>query len=198
MRRKMKNKFDKISQELLPKLKYLSENNKQLVIVFSGIPCSGKTYIAKILEDKYKGVRVRSDDIMTIVRENNIVDTIEENEKIKKEYVYYLLDDIPFKNGLIILDESIDRTHKKLLFILGSKNLDHFIINLEISKEDAMKRVKEREPEENWQSWIDRFDRWVREHEGCIKNIKSDITLDGMNPDLDRLHREIGKRLNNR
>ncbi|MBU2053279.1 MAG: AAA family ATPase [Nanoarchaeota archaeon] len=191
----MKDKFDKISKDLLPKLKYLSENNKQLVIVFSGIPCSGKTYIAKILEDKYKGVRVRSDDIMAIVSENNIVDTIEENEKIKKEYVYNLLEDIPFKNSLIILDESIDRTHKKLLSLLDSKTLNYFIINLEISKEDAIKRTKEREPEEDWKNWVNRFERWTKEHEDCLRNIKPDITIDGMNPDLDKLYDEIEKKL---
>ncbi|MBR9701610.1 ATP-binding protein [Candidatus Pacearchaeota archaeon] len=190
----MKSKFEKISEKLFPKLRYLGEDNKQLVIVFAGIPASGKTYIAKILEDKYKGVRIRSDDIMDFVSEDKLVETIEENEKIKKEYVYNLLGDVPFRNRFIILDESIDRTYKKLLSLLDSKNLNYFIINIEISEEDAIKRVKARESKENWRSWINRFERWTREHEDCLKNIKPDITLEGMNPDLDKLFKKLERK----
>ncbi len=46
-------------------------NNKKAVICFSGIPGAGKTYIAKILEKRYKGVRIRSDDIREIVKKLN-------------------------------------------------------------------------------------------------------------------------------
>jgi len=62
-----KQLFGKIHKKYIKKLKHLNIPHKKLMICFSGFAGSGKTYIAKIVEKKYKGVRIRSDDIRKII-----------------------------------------------------------------------------------------------------------------------------------
>ena len=44
--------------------------NKKLLICFVGIPGSGKTYLAKIIEKKFKGIRINSDNLRKVINKN--------------------------------------------------------------------------------------------------------------------------------
>ena len=59
--------FEKINKRFFPKLKNTNTNNLPFIIAFSGVPGSGKTTISKILEKKYKGVRIDNDELRDII-----------------------------------------------------------------------------------------------------------------------------------
>lgn len=184
-----KNKFEIISKRLLPQLKYKDLPNKQLIITFAGVSYSGKTAIAKILEDKYKSVSISSDNLMGIASREYSIKNLD-YEKLKNDYIYYILKNPPFRNHLIILDKSMDREYKRFFEVCKSNDLNYFLIQLEISRKNAVSRAKKRNPHD-LDSWLSRFDRWFREHEEFKKNVKSDVILDGAKPDLKRLFKKI-------
>jgi dephospho-CoA kinase len=185
----MNKRFEMISKDLFPHLKNLDVPNKKLVIGFAGVPFSGKTTIAKILEKKYKAVRISSDEIMRVITENKLVKNVEENERLKREYIYFLIEKIPFKNKLIILDKSLDRDYAKFFNLVGKQK---FVIQIEISVEKAKERARNRE---DMKSWLSRFDGWFREHEEFKKNFNADIVLDGENPSLENLFKLIDEKI---
>src|SRR5437868_6813229 len=88
-------------------LKHRQIPNKTFFICFSGTPGMGKTYIAKILEDTYKAVRINTDEIRKIIKS---LDN-EFTENSVETYLYYFLKNYSSPNRFFILDASIDRRY---------------------------------------------------------------------------------------
>ena len=171
--------IQKIHKKYIKKLKYLDVPHKKFVICFSGIAGSGKTYIAKILEKRYKAVRIRSDDIRGIVDKLRI----KEIDKLTYGYLGWLYNNYSFKNKLIILDKGIDRKYKETFSIFRKKRYKIFIIRLKVSRKLSEKRIIKKlgKPDENY---VNNIDRWIKEWEDFGKKIKSDIVIenkDGVN-----------------
>lgn len=110
-----------IHEKYTKKLKNLSVPHKKLMICFSGFSGSGKTHIAKILEQRYKGIRIRSDNIRTIISNLNPNITDTDKDKIVYEYLERLFENREFKNKLLILDRGIDRKYKRTFSIFKNK-----------------------------------------------------------------------------
>jgi 2-phosphoglycerate kinase len=72
LKRIMENEREDIFKEIYGRhcidLNNLNVRNKRVAVCFSGIPGSGKTTIARVLEKRYKGVRLNGDDIGKIIR----------------------------------------------------------------------------------------------------------------------------------
>jgi dephospho-CoA kinase len=192
---KDKKTFDKISEELFKKLDYSEKPNKQLIITFSGVPCSGKSYISEKIKQRYKGIKIDSDEIMKINSQNKIVNNTQENEKLKNLYIYSFLRELPLKNKLVILDKSFDREYENFFRVCKENNLDYFIIQIEISKEKMIKRINERNSN-NLENWLPRVNKWMQEHRDFKKNVKPDLMLNGENPNFKKLYNEIDKLVN--
>lgn len=191
---KDKKTFDKISNKLIEKLNYTEKNNKQFVIAFLGVPCSGKTYISKKLEQRYKGIRIDSDEIMKINSQGNLVNNTRENEKLKNLYVYSFLKNPPVKNRLIILDKSIDREYENFFSVCKENNLEYFLIQIDLPKKEMINRIHERNPS-NLENWLPRVNKWLKEHEECKENINPDIKVNDINPDLKKIFNSLDKKL---
>jgi len=185
--------FKRINKEFLPNLKNVNYPNKKFLIGFSGIPSSGKTSIAKKLEERYKGVRIRSDDVRKIIAKEDFLKTPEENEELLEGYIFGLIENCPFKNGLLILDNSLDRKYKRFFDLCKSKKLEFFIIRLDFSGEEAINRIINREKVENMGDLYKSMEKWVRDYNDFGKNARYDILLDGRNPDLNKLYRKLDK-----
>ena len=186
--------FNKIYKLHKRKLKYLLIPNKKLLICFSGIPGSGKTYIAKILEKRYKGVRVNSHDIGKIILELVKLKKINKNtdaKKLQNDYQLWLLRKSLFKNDLIILDRGIDREYDKVFKVARKKGFSIFVIKLRVSENILKNRLKRRE-EENVINYLRALERWKREFKEFGKKAMTDIIIDN-NYDLDL--KELFKRL---
>ncbi len=216
----LKELFKEIDKKFFFKLNFLEKRNPRFVITFSGIPASGKTTLSKILEKKYKGVRVNNDDLRKIIfnfaknynltnQDNKIKQEIFKTSKnrdllktyffsehmIKTEVLLYryqkwFLENYSFKNGLLILDSSVDRKYNLLLPLLIKKNFKIFIIKMPFNKELSLKREIKRNKDASF--FLRNIDRWKRDYDDCNKYIKVDFIF---KDNLKELFKEIDKRL---
>ena len=176
-----------IYSEHKKKLKNLSIKNNKLIICFGAIPGSGKTTISKILEDKYKGVRINTDEIRSIIYKTEI-DPVKKQE-ILENYLLYFLKNYDLINGLIILDCSIDRFYKQIIDYANKNNFSLFVINIQITKETVEDRISK--INENYKDYIEEMQRWLKEHKQFEKDVILDITLNGLNPNLKLLFTKL-------
>jgi len=172
--------LNKIYNKHKSQLNYLNTPHKKLLICFSGIPGTGKTYIAKILEKKYKGVRISNDDVRKIIRNlgKKYPKLLEEDykEEILEKYIMQLIKKPPFKNNLILLDSGIDRRYLEVFPISKLHGFDLFIIRIKASKRTAKKGVIKKlgKPDTNF---INNIDRWVTEYKAFTKIITPDLKI---------------------
>jgi len=191
--------FNKISKNYFSKLKHKNKNNLNLnlVILFSGVPGSGKTYTAKIIEKKYKAVRINKDEIGKILLKLRITDKTKNKETISDKYIYKLLKKWPFKNKLIIIDKSIDRVYPNLFKLLKQNKFETFIIRINTSKSLAIKRIKSRKPN-NLEEWLTKINVWFNDFNKSGKHLKPSITLINkphQNLNLTKLFKKISKKI---
>jgi len=152
--------IEEISKIHSAQLKNTSIKNKKLLICFSGIAGAGKTYIAKILEERYRGVRIRSDDIRDIVRSLGSGGI----DNITYKYLEWFFNNYHFKNGLMILDKGIDRKYKETFSLFSKKGYKIFIIRVKVSRKLSEERIRKKlgKLDENY---INSIDRWINEWE---------------------------------
>jgi len=181
--------FEKIFKEHSKKIKNKNISNPSLMICFSGIPGSGKTSLAKKFERKYKGVRISNDQIRRIIEKLKISDL----KDIIHEYDYYILENYPYKNKLIILDSSIDRKYKKVFEIAKKKKWKVFVIKMGFSYEEIIKRMKKREGKE-FPYFLDNFKRWKRDYQNFNKKVKADFIFK-YKKDIKHLFSELDKKV---
>lgn len=164
--------FNKIYKIHVRQLKNLLIPHKKLVICFSGIAGSGKTYIAKILEDKYKGVRIRSDDIREIASKLGFRDL----DKITYSYLDWFFENYKFKNKLIILDRGIDRKWQEIFSLFKKQRYKIFIIRLKVSEKVYERRIIEKFGKLD-DNYLNRINDWKKQYKEFGKKVKSDIII---------------------
>ncbi len=192
-----KNQYNAISENLFSKLKNVNILHSPFIIAFSGVPGCGKTSLAKILEEKYKAVRINNDFIREIIRKRKLTNSEEKDEQLLQDYNHHLIENYPFKNKLIILDKSMDRRYKQFIKLFKSKNLRYFIIRLNIPDiRTALKLLGKREKITNQVK--NSMERWFREYNDCCSNLKADIVFDFDSINLDKLFSEFNKELKKR
>jgi len=83
-----KRLFEKILKEHKKILSNLDVKHKRLAICFSGVPASGKTYLAKKIEKRFKGVRFNNDEFRAEVLPgfNNEYELTKEDFDLCKEF----------------------------------------------------------------------------------------------------------------
>jgi len=172
---KYKKYFKKILKKHSSKLKNLNVVNGKLIICFAGTPCSGKTYLAKIIEKKYKAVRITSDKLRKII-DKSITKIKYEREAILKEYILDLLKNFPFSNKLVILDLGIERKYNDISKISKSKKWKMFVIKMVVPKKLIIKRIRIKD-EKRFKEHPEDIKRWFREYKAFNKKIKSDFVF---------------------
>lgn len=189
---KNQNKFDEISRRLFSRLKYIKNQNQQLIIAFSGVPGSGKSGLSRKLEEKYKAVRIGNDTIRDIISHSGIFPLSEgERENLLQDYNEYFIRNYPFKNKLLILDKSMDRQYKRFLPVFEELGLRFFIIRLTMNKEGAIERIMKRKKGEDLDLVRRSMERWQREFLDFGKNTHYDILIDGENSDFEKVCEKI-------
>ena len=163
-----------------PLLKHTEQPHKKIILAFSGIPCTGKTHIAKLIEEKYKGVRINSDDLRKIIRKLGkkkkiLLDEVYKEEILKK-YLYGLIENYPFKNKLVILDSGIDRKYEEVNSRAKKHGFELLVIRVEGNKSIAEKGIVKKlgKPDKNF---VNNIDRWVKEYEEFGKTKKYDFLV---------------------
>lgn len=189
-----KEKYNKISENLFPNLKNINRINLPFIIIFSGVPGCGKTSLAKILEKRYRGVRINNDYIRGIIDKEKLTTTSEEAEELLQDYNEYLIKNYPSKNKLIILDKSVDRRYKRFIELFKFKSWEYFVIRLDVPDiVIALKMLGKRE--KITKQVRNSMKQWFREYHDCCNNVKADIIFDVNNIDLNKLFNKLDKRL---
>lgn len=157
---------------------------------------SGKTFISKILEERYRGLRISNDDIRKIIDKVIRKSSLKEDKRaILEEYLFYMLERYNHSNGLIILDSSVDRLYKKISLAGFAAGFDLFIINIKVPRNFVEKRILSRN-KMGAEDYFKEMDRWFREHEDFEKKAIIDITIRNKNGlNLNRLFLKLDKLL---
>ena len=104
-------------------------------------------------------------------------------------------DNNPFQNGLLILDKSLDRDYTNIINLCNAEKLDYFLIRLSILKEDALNNIMNRNGPEELPNWEKNMPKWIKDYKDFGKNVKANITLDSVNPDLSKLYKKLDKEI---
>ena len=186
-----KELIEKTYLEHVKQLNNLGVVNDKLLICFSGIPGSGKTTIAKILEERYKAVRIRGDDIRKILKS---IDSEADLDEDLNKYIAWFFENYSFKNKLIVLDSGIDRRYEQIIGFAENEGFEVFIIRLEVSREILEKRIFDKKNcrDPHFDSEIDRWEEeWrkfgeIVESHVILKN-EGELSLDEVFGKLDNL-----------
>jgi len=175
------NLFQSIYKKHEKYLKHIGrKTKKKILICFSGIPGSGKTTIAKVIEKRYRMVRINSHRIGKIIRElqlEGIVDKDIDIPKMQIGYCLWLLKQRPFRSTEIIFDMGIDRKHKEILSMAKLHGFDLVVIRVITSMKTIRKRIKNRNKEDS-DVYFKELKRWEKEFKEFANKNKADITLD--------------------
>ncbi|MFI5342689.1 MAG: dual specificity protein phosphatase family protein [Chlamydiales bacterium] len=135
----------KIFEEHLQIIKNLDKSNPKLIIMFSGTPGMGKTFLAKKLEEQFHGLRISSDEVRSIFNMKKIKDK-GKDQKLLNDYLLWSVKRLNnlSPNHLIILDRSIDRTGDMYYQFAKNFGYDVFLIRLKVDRDVVEKRIKER------------------------------------------------------
>jgi len=167
--------FNKIFIIHKKQLKDLLVRNKKLIVCFSGIPGSGKTYISKILEKRYKAIRINNDNIRKIIKKlvtgNSEVKT-QQRQEILQNYLIWFIQNHKYKNKLIILDSSIDRKYNLINKIASKNNFKVFTIQIKLNKKQAVKRAIKRSGGKEDLNYIGNIRRWIKKIRSSLKKEK--------------------------
>ncbi|MFZ3069011.1 MAG: AAA family ATPase [Microgenomates group bacterium] len=157
-------------------IRNLDKKNQKFLVLFSGITGSGKSYIAKKLEEKYEGIRINNDDIRDIIENLVSPDNNDNKQKILLSYLAYLLEKLPKSNGFIILDSSIDRKFEFVQDFAIKNNFKLFTIRIDLPREIIIKNILRR-TEREAAPYLSDLDRQINDHQAIIPKIAVDFAI---------------------
>lgn len=177
-------KLDLLNEKFYSKLENLGNKNEKLLICFAGYPGSGKTDLAKKVEERFKGIRISRDKFKKIIYSDFKPETIDEAEGLAMEYEDYIFGNLPKeKNGLLILDSGIDRKYEKYKEWSEKNDYRMFVCGLETDRDIAVKRIKENIGAESIDYYMQNMDRWVKEHQDFKNSHECDYQIRNNDPD---------------
>ncbi len=161
-------------------LKNLDVPHKPLILGMAGIPGSGKTTIATVIEDKYKGVRIHNDSIRGIIQKHvQSGEVVAENvEKVLQTYLLYCLTTLTggIPNKFYILDSGIERRYQQVKEWCDKNGYSLLIISLGSTAEESMERIHKRNPDQAV-NYLRDMPRYVKENADFHERVKADIFL---------------------
>ncbi len=176
----MKELIQEIYRVYLKQLLHLETPRQKLVICFSGVPGSGKTTLAKKIEERYCGVRINNDDLRRVIAEvmekHRLPRNEENNQKMLHDALIYFFSTYRGKNRLIILDSSIDRTWKEEKKWFEDFGYSFFIVRMGTSLKEILTRLGERESQK-FERNFERLKQWKKDYATAKKAIKAHITI---------------------
>ncbi len=171
--------YQRIFDQHRQRLHNLEVAHPKLLVVFSAIAGSGKTTLAKAIEERYRAVRVSNDHVRAVIDRVDPELSPAAKQKLLEQYVLKLFEYLSAQpNGLVLLDASIDR--KYFAVKEQAEPLDYHMVLIKISlpRAEIERRVRERhksaaKPE----VYLNEFDRWQVDNKRLASQVKPDIIV---------------------
>ncbi|MEX0668416.1 MAG: AAA family ATPase [Candidatus Saccharimonadales bacterium] len=171
------SKFPEILAQHIQQLDNLEVENPKLMVCFAGPPGSGKTTLARAIEDKYKGVRISTDDIRKLIADFKSGLSIDQSNDIARTYHDFLLNrlgDIP--NGLLVIDSGIERKYEQVSTAARENGYELVVIDIFLPKDVLETRIKQ--SKSNPQDYLPFLDNWIKDHEAFREAEEADFVVD--------------------
>ena len=154
-------------------------SDKKILVLLSGVPGSGKSSLARRLEESMGYVRIVNDDIRNIIASHAEQDQLDQRypdrmrrdqlRLLQNEFIVYLLHKLKVQpNGRIVLDRDMDAELLPLIQAWAKKYKYKIqLIALEISRNELINRIQSRQSSQMEQSlasldfYIDRQSRFL-------------------------------------
>jgi adenylate kinase family enzyme len=171
-----------IAQHYVAKLKYLNLSKPKFLVLFSGPPASGKSYLSKHISRHFKGVRLENDAIREAIYNVNHHIPSHKRQELVNQIMHLVRNEILKKhpNKFWIQDSSIDRKFDDTDFFAEKNGFKTFIIAIKLPKEKLIERINQR----NSHSYISAneqiklLDGWIDDQEKFLSKVNPDITME--------------------
>lgn len=185
--------FQNLGQDFFEKIENKNkENGHRLMVLFSGVPCSGKTELAKKIEDEFGGMLISKDMARNLIYKYKKGVGVEEVEVILDEYMETVVSRAAdLKNGLVIHDASIDRKYEKYNDWAEKYGYEIFVIRMDTSRELVIKNIEAKlANDEGTKKWYyKQLDRWFADFE----NYKGRVDFEIKDLDTSQIEGLMGK-----
>jgi adenylate kinase family enzyme len=184
----MSDSYGKIDRLFRKGLRNTDLEREPFMVFFTGLPFSGKSTVAKVLQHRYDMVRIENDRLREIKdRENVDIDAYDYIIDFVKNYSY------PNKRG--VQDSSIDRIYEDIIPHCKEKEIPYFIIKMPVP-EDMDERAREKGGIylENWKN--SSKEKFLREHRKAVQDLKINFKFGedgGIKELLEELDQELDK-----
>jgi predicted kinase len=179
--------FEEIEDKLKEEVQNLDQTHPKLMILFSGIPGSGKSFYAKAAEEEFRGVRISSERVRILLQEHikpKYHYSTDWQEDFVANFLRYFIEKNCQINGLVILDKSIDRKFQETTSWAKNRGWKWLTIQIEASPEKLVERLKQKEtyPKSEHlldpKGYLENLPRWEKDHQNFISQNKTDLTID--------------------
>lgn len=178
----------RFAAEYLKTLTDREVSHNRVYIIFSGVPASGKTTLAKRLAVDLKAQYIRHDDIRELIKR----DGFSVSDFTVSHISAIVIDTIlrTDKNQLIVIDASLDRTWPRFFEHAQAQQAKPIIIRLNVPRGVVEARIKARP--EGHVGKVSDLDIFYEQFERSKKEVKATLEL-SENYDYETVHREVAK-----
>ena len=191
--------FEKLDRDFFEKIENTDiENKHRIMILFSGVPECGKEELAISIRDKFKGILVTKDKARNLIYKDREGIGIEEVEETLDEYMETVVERLTkSKNGLVILDASIDRKYEKYKGWAEKYGYDIFVVRMDTSRDIVKQNIETKfKDDEGTKKWfLEQLDRWYNDFEkykGKVDFVVKDIKAEQMQELFNILDKKLG------
>lgn len=142
------------------------------MLIFSAIPGSGKTTLAKRLVHDLQAQYINHDDMRDILRRRGIAPEGIFMPPISRIVINNMVND---KNKFVVIDVSLDRRWDIFYAHVKELNALPIVIRLNPPIEVIRKRLLERDGPDG--TLVKQLDRFKREFDNCCEHVKADVTI---------------------
>lgn len=156
-------KIQWLLQEYMPQLRFINEPHKKCLILFSGVPASGKSIMAEKIELSLFGVRISNDEQRALLNNRWPDLDKEEEHTIRQSVTRRIFERLQTAgNGLVIVDSSVDRHFDFYEAIARDFGYNIMLFRLDIPFDLLRRRIIGR-PQSNAKpqdTYLEHLDQW--------------------------------------